>query len=296
MDGIQNKAILARFENKSLMYNNLLTVNTSNPQAAYLGNPNLFQGAPPIDFAETDLGYVGSQNKFLLKIPQGQITADAKRGQVFLIAGTQAVDLSAFGSGLNRFFTDHLAFEILRYFPQADVDNHFNGLGLHGVYDSKYDRVIISKLDYIPVSGKGVKYDADTKEFYVEEVINAYCPPTTSTTSSYSTSTTSSTTSTSTSTSTTTSTSTSTTTSTTTTAPSDFYSNVVEVQVEGDICTEVEPLLVMYSTVSISIGQYVCANDGVTDKVYRKLSDNLGPTYTLTYNGVQNADCTVILC
>jgi hypothetical protein len=26
--------------------------------------------APPIDFAETDLGYVGTQNKFLLKIPQ----------------------------------------------------------------------------------------------------------------------------------------------------------------------------------------------------------------------------------
>ena len=171
LDGIQNKAILARFENKSLMYNNLLTVNTSNPQAAYLGNPNLFQGAPPIDFAETDLGYVGSQNKFLLKIPQGQITIDAKRGQVFLIEGIQAVDLSGFGSGLNRFFTDHLAFEILRYFPNADTDNHFNGIGLHGVYDSKYDRVIISKLDYIPQPNKGVKYDETTKDFYIEEIV-----------------------------------------------------------------------------------------------------------------------------
>ena len=84
LDGIQNKAVLARFENKSLMYNNLLTIDTSNPQAAYVGNPNIFKGAPPIDFAETDLGYVGSQNKFLLKIPQGQITVDAKRGQDIL--------------------------------------------------------------------------------------------------------------------------------------------------------------------------------------------------------------------
>lgn len=181
LDGIQNKAVLARFENKSLMYNNLLTVDTSNPQAAYLGNPNLFAGAPPIDFAETDLGYVGSQNKFLLKIPQGQITIDAKRGQVFLISGIQAVDLSAFGSGMNRFFTDHLAFEILRYFPSrqimldgqlvtvpgVDTDNNFNGIGLHGVYDSKFDRVILTKLDYIPID-KDVKYDSVTKEFYVE--------------------------------------------------------------------------------------------------------------------------------
>jgi hypothetical protein len=166
LDGIQNKAILARFDNKSLLYNTMLTVQTSNPQAAYLGNDTLFRSAPPIDFAETDLGYVGCQNKMLLKIPQGQITIDAKRGQVFLISGNQAQDLSAFGSGLNRFFTDHLSFEILRYFPTANTDNHFNGLGLHGVYDSKFDRIIISKLDYVPLSDN-VLYDEDLQEFYV---------------------------------------------------------------------------------------------------------------------------------
>ena len=171
LDGIQNKAILARFENKSLMYNNLLTIDTSNPQAAYVGNPNLFKGAPPIDFAETDLGYVGSQNKFLLKIPQGQITVDAKRGQIFLISGTQAVELSGFGSGMNRFFTDHLAFEILRYFPKANIDNNFTGIGLHGVYDSKFERIILTKLDYIPID-KDVKYDDELQQFYVEDILN----------------------------------------------------------------------------------------------------------------------------
>ena len=167
LDGIQNKAILARFENKSLLYNTLLTVQTSNPQAAYLGNDTLFKSAPPIDFAETDLGYMGSQNKFLLKIPQGQITADAKRGQIFLVEGNQATDLTAFGSGVNRFMTDHLAFEILRWFPNVNVDNHFNGIGLHGVYDSKFDRIIITKLDYIPLD-PDIKYDEETKEFYIE--------------------------------------------------------------------------------------------------------------------------------
>lgn len=173
LDGIQNRAILARFENKSLMYNNLLTIDTSNPQAAYVGNPTLFRGAPPIDFAETDLGYVGSQNKFFLKIPQGQVTIDAKRGQVFLIQGTQVEDISAFGSGMNRFFTDHLAFEILRYFPNVNTDNNFTGIGLHGVYDSKFDRVIISKLDYIPLDPT-IKYDEVNREFYVEKTINNF--------------------------------------------------------------------------------------------------------------------------
>ena len=171
LDGIQNRAVLARFENKTLMYNNLLTIDTSNPQAAYVGNPMLFRGAPPIDFAETDLGYVGTQNKMLLKIPQGQITIDAKRGQVFLISGTDAVDLSGFGSGLNRFFTDHLAFEILRYFPNVPTDNHFTGVGLHGVYDSKYDRVLITKLDYIP-KVDNIIYDETDRQFYLVNTVN----------------------------------------------------------------------------------------------------------------------------
>jgi len=172
LDGIQNRAILARFENKSLLYNNLLTMDTSNPQAAYLGNPNMFKN-PPIDFAETDLGYVGSQHKMLLKIPQGQITIDAKRGQIFLLSGQQAIDLSAFGSGMNRFFTDHLAFEILRWFPTVDVDNNFTSIGLHAVYDSKYDRVIITKLDYIPLT-KDIKYDEITRTFYIEKILNTF--------------------------------------------------------------------------------------------------------------------------
>ena len=168
LDGIQNKAVLARFENKSLLYNTMLTINTSNPQAAYLGNDTLFRSSPPIDFAETDLGYVGSQNKLLLKIPQGQITIDAKRGQVFLISGNQITDISAFGSGMNGFFTDHLPFEILKSFPLVNIDNHFNGIGLHGTFDSKYNRVIISKLDYAPIT-EGIKYDDVTKEYYIEE-------------------------------------------------------------------------------------------------------------------------------
>jgi hypothetical protein len=179
LDGIQNKAILARFENKSLLYNTMLTINTSNPQAAYLGNSSLFRSAPPVDFAETDLGYVGSQNKMLLKIPQGQLTADAKRGQIFLISENQAVDITAFGSGVNRFMTDHLAFEILRFFPEADTDNNFTKVGLHAVYDSKYDRIIISKLDYIPQPEwiSTMTYNTVTKEYYVDgEVVQLLDP------------------------------------------------------------------------------------------------------------------------
>ena len=190
LDGIQNRAVLARFENKTLLYNHLLTMDTSNPQSAYLGNPTLFKGSPPIDFADTDLGYAGSQHKMMLKIPNGQISIDAKRGNVFLINGTQAVELSGFGSGMKRFLKEHLPFEILRYFPDheeevngekviipgVNIDNHFNGLGLHAVYDSKYNRVLITKLDYVP-RDSSVKYDPETKSFYTETIIDTDSPP-----------------------------------------------------------------------------------------------------------------------
>ena len=173
LDGIQNKQVLARFENKSLLYNALYTTQTNTGGQVYLGQSIFSSNVPPLDFSETDLGYVGSQHKFLLKIPQGQITVDAKRGQVFLLSDNKVNDLSAYGSGLNRFFTDHLSFEILRYFPEADIDNHFKGIGLHGVYDSKFDRVIISKLDYIPLSNS-IKYDSIEKEFYIETLYNEF--------------------------------------------------------------------------------------------------------------------------
>lgn len=173
IDGIENRAVLVRFENKTLLYGSLLTINTNTNQAAYLGNPNLFKGAAPLDFAETDLGYVGSQNKMLLKIPQGKITTDAKRGQIFLIAGTQVQDLIGFKSGVNRFITDHLAFKILKHFPDVNTDNNFKGVGLHGVYDSKFERIIISKLDYEPIDSS-VKYDSITKEFFIEKTIGDF--------------------------------------------------------------------------------------------------------------------------
>jgi len=108
---------------------------------------------------------VGSQHKFMLKIPHGQVTIDAKRGHVFLIQGTNAIDISGFGSGMNRFFTDHLPFQILNHFPEYDVDNHYNGVGLHGVYDAKFERVIITKIDYAPLV-EGITY-TDHK-FYLD--------------------------------------------------------------------------------------------------------------------------------
>jgi len=67
---------------------------------------------------------------------------------------------------MHRWFTAHLPFEILNYFPGIDTDNHYNGIGLHGVFDSNYERVILTKIDYIPLSEK-IRYEND--KFVINE-------------------------------------------------------------------------------------------------------------------------------
>jgi len=167
LDGLENKAVLARFESKAMLYNTLLTINTSNPQAAYLGNSTLFDSSPPIDYAETDMGFIGSEHKFLLKTEYGHITGDAKRGQMFLLQGTSGKEIT--NEHVNKFFSEHLPFQIKKAFPSINIDQHYNGIGLHGVYDAMYNRFILTKLDYKPIV-TGITY-TDNKFYYNEEEI-----------------------------------------------------------------------------------------------------------------------------
>jgi len=154
LNGFENRQVLARFENKSLIYNALSTVNTST-LTAYLGNDQFFKSSPPLDFAETDLGFAGSQHKFFIKTEFGHITIDAKRGQIFILKGNTIDTLS--NQYTDNWFQEYLPFKITNYFPTVDIDNNFKGLGLHGTYDAKYKRILITKLDYEPLNTE-IKY------------------------------------------------------------------------------------------------------------------------------------------
>lgn len=138
LDGFLNRQVLARFTNKSQIYNALTTVNTSTFQA-YLGNDSLFSSVP-LDLSETDTGSMGTQNKFLLKTPHGLVFTDAKRGQVVLLQGQTPKVISAFG--MEKWFQQYLPFDVFD-------DNHFNGNGITGTYDEFYDRLILTKKDTI---------------------------------------------------------------------------------------------------------------------------------------------------
>lgn len=165
IDTIDNTQVLVRFENKSYLYNALTAIQTSSGKYAYLGNDDVFK-AQPIDFGETDLGYAGSQHHLLLKTEAGHLFVDAKRGSIFLVTGSGVSAIS--DSGMNKWFSKNLEFEIAKSFPNVKVDNNFNGIGLSGVWDSQYSRFIITKLDYTPKAEykDNITYDEYYGKFY----------------------------------------------------------------------------------------------------------------------------------
>ena len=160
LDGIQNRQVIARFQNKTQLYNALTTIDTTTFQA-YLGNDQLFKSTPPLDLSETDNGSLGSQHRFILKTPHGVVFTDSKRGQVILLQGTNTIVLS--DTGMSKWFDQNLKF----FSSNPDNDNHFNGLGIHGVYDEFYDRLIITKLDRTPQVNKSwtISYSFKTQSW-----------------------------------------------------------------------------------------------------------------------------------
>lgn len=166
LDKLHNIEVLARFENKTQKYNVLTTAQISEGPQAYLGNPALFSGTPPIDIADTDNGYAGSQNKFLLRTEFGHVFTDCKRGTVILLNSQGADTIS--NRGMSKWFAENLPFKILKHIPNYPTDNHLNGVGIHGTYDQLYQRLLITKVDYEPKEGvvaQGSEFIYDTGDF-----------------------------------------------------------------------------------------------------------------------------------
>jgi hypothetical protein len=161
LEPMDDQMVYVRFSEKSLIYNYQYTMPTSAGEA-YLGKLLWQQQGPPLDFVDTDLGYNGSQHDLFLKTEFGGISIDAYDGTIFLLKGRQAQPISELG--MDEFFTNNLPFQIQKAFPTYDIDNAWNGVGLTGVYDMRYKRFILTKLDYQVIDPQ-LTYNTLTTEF-----------------------------------------------------------------------------------------------------------------------------------
>lgn len=167
LTGIDNSRVLARFTNKSQIYNALTTIQISENVPAEIGNPSMFQ-TRPLDLSHNDIGSGGSQHKFILQTDNGIVYTDCIRGEIFLLQGTTLKSISE--NGMSKWFNDKLPFKITDSFPTVPTDNSFKDIGIHGVYDLENHRIIITKLDYTPII-EGITY-RDNNFYYNNQIIS----------------------------------------------------------------------------------------------------------------------------
>lgn len=165
IDGIENESVIVRFPNSTSIFKSILRLNVDG-QTAQVGNGSIFSN-PPQDFADTTLGYIGSQHKAILHTEYGHIWVDAKRGQVFNVgAGGGSVDEIS-KDGMKNWFKENLPFRLLRSFPtmpEADLDNNYLGVGITMSFDKRFNRFVLTKLDW-KCTDSSVTYNSTLRTF-----------------------------------------------------------------------------------------------------------------------------------
>ena len=155
LSGIESQQVFGRFENQAVVFNAVdVLADRITPKTKTLGTGGIF-ATRPLEFNRTDLGETGSQHYSSINTEFGVFWTDAKRGKVFQLppGGKNLIDISGFKSdgspsGMRNWFKRHLPFKILKDIPNAEIDNHFNSLGILMWWDSKFKRVFITKRDY----------------------------------------------------------------------------------------------------------------------------------------------------
>lgn len=168
-DGIENDKVLARLTKGIQIFPAYDTIELSG-QTVQIGTGGIFKNRP-VDIAITELGYAGTQHSDIVHTEYGHIWADAERGQVFNLAngGDSLNEISK--DGMKSWFKQNLPFNIKKDFPNIDIDgldNNLNGIGLHYCFDKRFNRLIITKLDYKKIHND-VVYDKNTKSFNLLE-------------------------------------------------------------------------------------------------------------------------------
>jgi hypothetical protein len=167
IEGIENQTVLVRNTNSTSIFKSILRTPVEG-QTVQIGNGGVFDN-PPQDFGQTTLGYIGTQHKAILHTEFGHIWADAKRGQIFNV-GSGAGSLDEISkNGMKNWFKENLPFRLLRSFPnmpETDIDNAYLGVGITMSFDKRFNRFLITKLDWSSTN-PALVYNNETKQFSI---------------------------------------------------------------------------------------------------------------------------------
>ena len=150
---IESEKILVRFENGSAIFNAYNTLQGSQEQVIReqtLGTGSIFKRTRPEEFFRTELGYGGTQHRAIVTSQYGHYWVDAKRGRVFSVAPGGGGITEVSQKGMKNWFRENLPFKIKEQFPEIPremLDNEYDSLGIAMVYDDRFTRIFVTKLD-----------------------------------------------------------------------------------------------------------------------------------------------------
>jgi len=164
--GIESEMLWARFTDGYEILNTIDTLaERLTEQTRKTGLGGMFRQRA-LSFNVTDLGHNGTQHRETISTEFGHYSVDAKRGKVFELS-PGAKEVNEISQSMDKWFKEQLPFKILKKFPNVNVDNQYNGIGIAMGWDDRTKRLLLTKRDYIPVN-KNLEW---TKEdgFFVEE-------------------------------------------------------------------------------------------------------------------------------
>lgn len=191
LHALESAQLLARFENHFAMFNAVDSINRMTPETQAAGTGGVF-AQRPLEFNRTELGYAGTQNSAIVSCEYGHFWADAERGQVFMLrpgGANSAPDVQEISkqygdqsTGMRAWFKNHLPFKIknnskISNAKDIDVNNPWKGLGIAMTWDSRYERVFLTKRDY-EIIGKDLCFSGgkfyNTSTEITEPIIEQY--------------------------------------------------------------------------------------------------------------------------
>jgi len=148
LNGIEQDKVVARQTNSTKVFNAFITIETSlEQQQVTVGN--MF-ATKPLEYYKSDLGFGGSTHQSFESTPFGHFYINTENPSVFQLGGNQLLDITRGRekTKVKSWFRENLPFNIIKDFPNVDIDNNFKGIGITTVWDNKLDRYIITKKDY----------------------------------------------------------------------------------------------------------------------------------------------------
>jgi len=167
LNTLEENKVLARFEDNISVYNAYIQLETDNKNAI-VGTGSMFS-TPPQEFSNVALGYLGTQHKAFVTSKYGYFWLDAKRGEIFQLGSNNSGLQELSKKGNSNWFKENLPFHIKKYFPNINLDNSFNSVGISMCWDSRYERLFVTKKDYIPLN-RDIIYDNTTSLFYINDI------------------------------------------------------------------------------------------------------------------------------